>query len=405
MRVLLAHNFYRSGAPSGEDIVYRNERSMLEAGGVEVIPFERYNDDIDDSTFARRVSLALEVAWSRRTCGELSALLRKSRPDVAHFHNTFPLITPSAYAACRDLGVPVVQTLHNYRLVCPGALLLRDGRPCEDCIGTSLLPALLHRCYRHSLAATGAQVWTLLRNRLNGTYRNLVDRYIALTRFAASRLAAGGLPPGRIEVKPNFLPVSPPAGKGGGGYAAYAGRLSEEKGVRTLLAAWRRLPGFPLRILGEGPLLAELELQAREEGLSMSFRGHCSKEELLDIVGRAEFLVVPSICYEGFPMALVEAYACGTPVVASRIGSLDELVEEGVTGMKFEPGNPLDLAAKVGLLRKDRGRLAAFRNEGRKAFEARYTAGKNLPALLGIYEKAIDDAGGSGRTGRTAAHG
>jgi glycosyltransferase involved in cell wall biosynthesis len=396
MKVLLAHNFYRSSAPSGEDAVYRNERSLLEAGGIEVVPFERFNDEIDDSTLARQVSLALRGAWSRRTHAELSAFLRRTRPDVAHFHNTFPLISPSAYAACRDRGVPVVQTLHNFRFICPGALLLRDGRPCEACVGTSLFPALRHRCYRGSLTATGAQVWTLVRNRFRGTYRNLVHRYIALSGFAAVRLAEGGLPADRIEVKPNFLPVSPPVGKGDGGFAVYVGRLQEEKGVRTLLAAWRELPGFSLKVIGDGTLRAEMERQARREGLPVEFCGYRTKEEVLGMVGRSEMLIVPSVCYEGFPMALLEAYACGTPVVASRIGSLDELVVEDATGVKFEPGNSRDLAAKAGSLRKDRARLAALRRGARWMFEMKYTAENNFPALLGIYERAMDDSAGNG---------
>jgi len=395
MRVVLAHDHYRSSAPSGEDAVFRNERALLERRGHTVIAFERFNDDIDDDSFAKRVGLALEGAWSKRAYEDLSDLLRRTRPDVAHFHNTFPLISPSAYAACRDFGVPVVQTLHNYRFICAGALLTRQGQPCEDCLGTTLLPALRHRCYRGSFAATSAVVWMLASNRARAVYRTLVDRYIALTKFAASRFVAGGLPTGRIEVKSNFLPDAPAAGPGHGGYAVYVGRLSEEKGVRTLLDAWQALAGFPLKILGEGPLRGELEMRARDANIAVEFLGFRPHGEVLETVAGAALQVIPSECYEGFPMVALEAYACGTPVVASRLGSLDEIVDDGVCGMKFEPHNASDLAAKANGLLADREALQTMRAKTRAHFEENYTAERNYARLLDIYHAAQRESHGA----------
>jgi glycosyltransferase involved in cell wall biosynthesis len=397
MRILLAHDYYRSSAPSGEDAVFRNERELLERNHNEVIAFERFNDDIDDSRLGNRVQLALDGAWSKPTYEQLSELVRRTHPDLAHFHNTFPLISPSAYAACRDNGVPVVQTLHNYRLVCAGALLARNGRPCEDCVGTSLLPALRHRCYRGSLTATSAVVWMLASNRWRGVYQGLVNRYIALSEFAASKLIAGGLPSPRMEVKPNFLPNAPPMGQGDGDYAIYVGRLSEEKGVRTLLDAWKQINNFPLKILGDGPLRSELERQARQNALEVEFLGFRPREEVLDIVAAAEIQIVPSEWYETFGMVVLEAYACGTPVLASRIGSLDEIVVEGESGAKFEPGNPDDLVKKLNTLRADRGRLSAMRRGARALFEEKYTADRNYSKLLEIYDRARADFAEAGR--------
>ena len=391
MKVLLAHNHYRSSSPSGEDAVFRNERQLLIDNGSDVISYERFNDDIDESSFEKRVKLALDGAWSRQSYKDISALIRKHRPTIAHFHNTFPQISPSAYKACQDNGVPVVQTLHNYRFICPAAVLMRDGKPCEECIGTSLLPALRHRCYRGSLAATGAQVWTIASNRWRGTYRNQVNRYIALTQFAARKLAAGGLPGGRIEVKPNFLPEAPPAGKGEGGYAVYVGRLSEEKGVRTLLTAWKEIPGLPLKILGDGPLRQAMETQARQDGLDVEFLGFRAREDILDIVGQGALQIVPSEWYEGFPMVILEAYACGTPVVASRIGSLEEIIVEDKTGVKFEAGNIKDLAEKVNAMWADKGKLGLMRHNARMVFDQNYTDEKNFAHLMGIYQRAIED--------------
>ena len=394
MKILLAHNYYRSSAPSGEDAVFRNERQLLERNGIEVVPFERFNDDIDDSTVGKRIMLAKNYAWSPETYHELSALIRRTRPELAHFHNIFPLISPSAYAACRDAGVPVVQTLHNFRFVCPGAMLLRNGRPCEDCLRYGLLPALLHRCYRDSFTATLSQVWTIACNRRRGTYRNMVDHYITLTGFAAGRLAAGGLPAGRMSVKPNFLPDPPSAGTGAGGYAVYVGRLAEEKGVRTLLSAWRGMPGFPLKMVGSGPLREELAERIGREGLNVELAGMLNREKLLDIAAGASMQIVPSECYEGFPLVVLEALACGTPVVASRIGSLDEIVEEGETGVKFAAGDSAALAEKVGGLFADKPRLGWMRRRSRALFESSYTAEINFIKIMEIYRRVL--AGRSG---------
>ena len=390
MRILLAHNYYRSIAPSGEDAVFLHERTLLESRG-EIVPYERHNDDIDESTLGRKIRLGLNAAWSRKTYEELCALIHKARPEIAHFYNTFPLITASAYAACQDKGVPVVQTVQNYRFVCPNGLLLRGGKPCEDCFGTNFLPAIRHRCYRASLPATGAVVWSLLNNRWRGTYNNLVNRYIAPTQFGANKLIQGGLPMHRMEVKPNFLPVIPALGTGSGGYALFAGRLSPEKGLRNLLEAWKSVKGLPLKIAGEGPLREELQSYATMHNLPVEFLGCVSYSEVLELTRDAIFLVVPSEWYEGFPMVVVQALACGTPVIASRLGSLDEIVEEGKTGLKFEAGNPRDLAIRVNELASDRPRLARMRIQARSTFEEHYTAEKNYSELMEIYQNAICD--------------
>jgi len=388
MKVLVAHEYYRSGAPSGEDSVYRNECELLRSNGVEVVPFECFNDDIDDRTLGSRVRLAVDAAWSERTYRTVSELVRSTRPDLAHFHNTFPVMSPSAYAACRDNGVPVVQTLHNYRLVCPGALMTRDGRPCEACIGRVPLPALVHRCYRDSLPATAAVVWMLQSNRFRGSYDRLIDRFIALTTFAAGKFAAGGLPRDRIDVRPNFLAGTADVGQGRGGYAVYVGRLSSEKGVRTLVDAWRHVRGLPLLMVGDGPLRQELEATVAKHALDVRFLGIRAHDEVLRLVGDATLQVVPSECYEGFPMTLVEAYACGTPVVASRIGSVDEIVVEGECGLKFDPKNAADLAGKVRSLCAEPDRLRSMRRRARAEFEARYTPERSFRRLVSIYQRA-----------------
>lgn len=390
MRVLLGHNYYRTSAPSGEDTVVRNEKELLQRGGIEVVSYEVHNDDIDDSSIARMLKIGLETAWSRKTYQAVSRLVKRTRPDIAHFHNTFPQISPSAYAACRDNSVPVIQTLHNYRFICPGGLLQRNGRPCEDCVGTNLVPALWHRCYRGSLTATGALVWMLTRNRWQGTYQTLVDRYIALTNFAASRLVEGGIPQNRLSIKPNFLPDVSAPGPGDGGYAVFAGRLSVEKGLHTLITAWESLREVPLKIFGDGPLREELTDLVSKKALPITFHGFCDRATVLHAIGHAVFQVVPSEWYEGFPMTILEAYASGTPVVCSRIGSLEEIVREGETGIAFKPGDAIDLVRAARSLIQDPVRLHRMRRNARSEFLSRYSSDKNFDLLMDIYHQVLN---------------
>jgi len=231
----------------------------------------------------------------------------------------------------------------------------------------------------------------LASNRWRGTYTNLVNRYIALTKFAAAKLVAGGLPADCMEVKPNFLPSTPDPQHSKGDYVVFVGRLSEEKVVRTLLTAWQDVRGLPIRILGDGPLRVELEQRARQQILPVEFLGFRAKEEILSIIGRARFQIVPSEWYEGFPMVILEAFASGIPVVASRIGSLDEIVADGVTGVKFTAGDARDLAEKVNGLCPD---FVTIENMGRAAraiFEEQYTADASFTQLTGIYRRAAED--------------
>lgn len=388
MRVLLAHNFYRSTAPSGEDTVYREERALLERNGVEVIPHERQSDELDTAGVLKLARSALDASWSDASARELSSLIERTRPDVAHFHNTFPLISPSAYGACVAAGVPVVQTLHNYRLICPGAMLYREGVPCEDCVGASLLPALRHRCYRNSLPATASVVNMLWSNRRRGTYSSLVQRYVALTEFARERFIAGGLPADRIAVKPNALTSPPPVGTGEGGHAVFVGRLSAEKGVHTLLEAWKALPDIRLKVAGDGPMRAQLEAQARRDGINVEFMGRLARSRVAEVMGEASFAVVPSQWYEGFPMVVVEAFACGTPVVASRLGSLAEIVREGINGRLFTPADPQALVAAVRAMLHAPEALQEMRKNAREEFESRYSAAASFQTLMEIYQRA-----------------
>jgi glycosyltransferase involved in cell wall biosynthesis len=395
MKVLLIHNKYRTSAPSGEDIAVNNERRMLESRGVQVAVFERCNDDLDDSSLMAKTAMAVNTIWSQRSRSDLRTVLRDVRPDIVHVHNTFSMLSPSVYGACKAAGVPIVQTLHNFRFFCPSALFLRDGKPCEDCLDKSLLQSVRHRCYRGSLAATATLAAMLTLHRAIGTYSRDIDRYIALTEFARSKVTKGGVAAHKVVVKPNFVPDPPLPGRGGGGYVVFVGRLLEGKGTETLVAAWRHLPSVTLKIVGDGALRSALENIAKAERLNIEFMGMRSRTEVLQAVSNAEFLVVPSEWYEGFPMVIAESFACGTPVLASRIGSLEELVKEGVTGRKFAAADPQGLAAAVRIMLADKSSLRDMREHAREYFDGHLTEQANYHALVNIYTDVIAGAGRS----------
>ena len=251
----MLHNHYQQ--PGGEDQVFEVEGALLEAHGHRVLRYTQHNDSVADMT---RAELAKATVWNTVAYRELRTLIREEQPQVAHFHNTFPLISPAAYHAARAERVPVVQTLHNYRLICPSALFFREGRVCEDCSGKAVpWPGVAHACYRGSRSSSAAVAAMLTAHRVLGTWSRAVDAYIGLTEFARQRFVRGGLPAEKIVVKPNFVHPDPGAGGGDGEYVLFVGRLSEEKGVDTLLKAWKRpRVRVPLKIVGDGPLVPEV---------------------------------------------------------------------------------------------------------------------------------------------------
>jgi glycosyltransferase involved in cell wall biosynthesis len=383
MRILLVHNFYQHSG--GEDAVYATEGELLEARGHSVIRYSIDNRRIDRMGPTR---LAAATLWNRDSARELERLVESEKPDIAHFHNTFPLVSPAGYHAVRGARIPVVQTLHNYRLLCANALLFRSGRTCLDCVGKRIgWPGVLHACYRDSRIASAGVVTMQTLHRAIGTWSRKVDAYIALTRFARDQFAGGGLPAEKIHIKPNFLP-DPGPGDGGGGYALFVGRLSKEKGLRTLIDAWATLPAeWPLRVIGDGPM-EDLAREAQAAIPGFEWLGRLSAGEVLKAVGGAAFVVMPSECFEGLPRVVIESFAKGTPVVASDIGSLAELVEPGCNGLLFPSGDARSLAARARELFEDPESLARMRRSARAEYEARYTADANHSILMHIYEQA-----------------
>jgi glycosyltransferase involved in cell wall biosynthesis len=365
------------------------EAALLARRGVEVLRYDRTNDDIGSPLAA-----AFDTVWSRRARLDIAALLRRERPDVVHVHNIWYRISPSVYAACREAGVPVVQTLHNFRMFCANALLLRDGRPCEECVGATPWRSVRHGCFRGSRLATAPVALSEWLHAARGTWKSAVDRYIALTQFALERFVAAGVPRGRIGVKPNFLADPPsPAGEAGTG-ALFVGRLTPEKGIPVLLDAAARSPhrDFCLEIVGDGSLRDVVDRAAAQSGGRIRVAGVKRRDSCLEAMRRAQFVVVPSVCYENFPLAIVEAFACGTPVLASRLGAMAEIVEDGRTGRLFAPGDAADLASAMAWLTDHPAECAVMGRAARAVFEARYTADMNFATLMSIYRQVSPGA-------------
>lgn len=362
------------------------EAAMLRRHGHNVVEYCLHNDAIEEMS---RPRAAARTIWSSAAYRELRRLLQQQRPQIAHFHNIFPLISPAAYYACRGEGVPVVQTVHNFRLLCANALLFRDGAVCEDCLGKLVAwPALLHKCYRGSRAASGAAMAMLAAHRAIGTWRRVVARYIAPTEFVRRTLVRGGLPAHKVVVKPHFTNGDLPPGGGRGGYVLFAGRLAAEKGVETLLEAWRRLGGgFALKIAGDGPL-APLAREAAARDPAIEWLGWQAGERVRALMAEAAFVVVPSGTYETFGLVVIEAYAAGTPVLAPAAGALAELVEEGRTGWHFKPADADHLADKLRQILADPAATAEMRPAARREFALKYAEEPNYAALMAIYAQA-----------------
>ncbi|MGB3652518.1 MAG: glycosyltransferase family 4 protein [Rivularia sp. (in: cyanobacteria)] len=382
MRILSIHNQYQ--IRGGEDESSESEQRLLREMGHTVDVYQEHNDRVADIGTVR---MALRTVWSQESYNIVKQKLSSSKYDIVHIQNFFPLVSPSVYYAAKSEGVPVVQTLRNYRLLCPNGLFFRDGKVCEDCMGKSIpLPGVLHGCYRESRPASGAVATMLTVHSAMRTWTKMVDKYICLTEFARQKFIAGGLPAEKIVVKPNFINPDPGVGEGAGGYALFVGRLSIEKGLDTLLSAWEHLDvKIPLKIVGDGPLAGEV-VEAAKRIPQVEWLGRRPMSEVHQLMGEAMFLVFPSKWYETFGRVAAEAFAKGTPVIAANIGAIAELVDSGRTGLHFSPGNSEDLASKVQWAIENQTKLTQMRQEARAEFESKYTAQQNYHRMMEIYD-------------------
>ena len=389
MKILLVHNYYK--LRGGEDEVFEREKQLLVSAGHEVMEYTRHNDEINRYGLLEVATLPLRTIWAWDSCRDFRELLQREKPDVAHFHNTFPLISPSAYYSCSAAGVPVVQTLHNPRLICPAGTLYRNGQPCGDCVGRAFpWPAVQHACYQDSHVRSVLPASMLVTHRWFGTWKSKVDKYVVGTEFFRQKFIDAGIVPEKIFVKPHFVENDPGIREKPGQYALFAGRLASEKGVPTLLAAWQTLQDIPLKIRGEGPLSETVQKAANLSNSPIAVLPRVSQKDLFDLIKGARFLVWPSEgYYETFGLIAIEAFACGVPVIASSTGAMGEIVQDGTTGLHFRAGDSLDLAEKVKWAWSHPADLELMGKRARGEFEAKYTRERNYMVLRDIYERVL----------------
>lgn len=388
LRVLLAHDYYQR--PGGEDVAFENEVELLRRRGHPVETYVRRNEELEEIS---DLGAAIAAVWSAQSKRELEALIRWFKPDVLHFHNTFPLISPAAYYAASGPGIQVIQTLHNYRLTCPAATHFRDGGICEDCLGKAVpWPAVLHGCYRESRPQNLVVAAMLSSHKAIGTFSHHVNIYVAVSRTMEEVLIRGGVPRERIRLKANFM-HDPGVGQGPREGALFVGRLAEEKGVLTILEAWEELRGIPLTILGGGPLEGRIRREIRERRLEMvEVKGHVPHGEVLESLRTARLLLAPSLSYEGLPTTVIEAFGCGTPAVVSNRGATAEMVEDGRDGLTIPPGEARKLAMAVRQICEDEDLGRRLGRAARRKYERAYSPENNYEQLMAIYLEAREGA-------------
>ncbi len=384
-RVVMFHNEYAE--PGGEDLSASMESALLRDRGIEVLDYRASNRDVLRGSRSDLAVTMWRSHFNRRVYADVRRFCRERRPQVAHVQNFWFALSPAVHAACHHEGVATVQTLRNYRLLCVNAFLMRDGRPCEDCVGKVPWRGIMHACYRDSRLSSALVARMIQYNRWRGTWNDDVDVFVALTPFARGRFIAGGLPADRLVIKPNTVAdpgPAPPPGKG----AVFVGRLSPEKGIEALLAAWESLPGIPLTIVGDGPLRETTERAAARAG-HITFLGRRSSQECFDAIRQSALLVMASRWYEGFPRVIVEALAVGRPVVAPRLGSMADLVRDGVTGLLYDPGSAADLARCVEQIANRPSVAVEMSRAARAEYESAYAPESNAAQLLDVYRQAL----------------
>ncbi len=385
MRILSIHNRYL--IRGGEDQSRELEEKLSQEQGNQVDIYEENNNRVAE---IGKVRVAIRTVWSTESYQIVRQKLTENSYNIVHVQNFFPLISPSVYYAANKQGVPIVQTLRNYRLLCANSYFFRDQKVCEDCLGKIIpWPGVVHGCYRDSKLGSLVVVTMQTLHRAISTWKKMVNLYITLTDFTRQKFIQAGLPADKIVVKPNFVYPDPGMGEGNGNYAIFIGRLSPEKGLDTLLAAWQLLGGkIPLKIIGDGPLSNQVR-EAVTKLPYVKWLGRLPIQEVYTLIGEAKFLIFPSQWYETFGRVAIEAFAKGTPVIASNLGNMSSMIESGRTGFHFSPGDPNDLAALVEYALTHPEKLRKMRFEARSEFEAKYTAQQNYHKLMDIYKLAI----------------
>jgi glycosyltransferase involved in cell wall biosynthesis len=396
LKVLLAHNFYGFAAPSGENSVYLAEVELLKSHGHSIIEFTRHSDEIRDRGFIGELQGALATPWNPFTAKKIRQLLKTEKPDILHVHNTFPLLSPSIFHAVKEFPTATVLTLHNYRIFCAAAIPMRNNLSCTECLEKqSIFPALVYGCYRESRLATLPLTIMIGLHRRLETWSRLIDAFIVLTEFQKDKMVEAGLPAEVVHIKPHFYP-DPPLPlpwREREEKIVYIGRMGKEKGVHVLIEAWRLWgeSAPKLEMIGEGPEWRKIRELVHGEKLDdkITFLGQLPFSKGQELLAKAKLLVLPSLCFEGFPMVIREALALGVPVAASRIGAIPFIIKDGANGVMFTPGDSTDFLKRVKVLWENSVQLSSFAEAARKEFEKNYTADTNYNTLMEIYKEAI----------------
>ena len=384
--ILIVHNYYQ--IPGGEDTVVANEKKMLERHGHKVILYSRNNAELKQMSKIRILFLPFTTVFNLRTYKEIKKQIRRENIDVVHVHNTLNLISPAVYYAARSMNVPVVQTVHNFRLLCPGATFYRDGHICEDCVKNGLKCAVKYSCYRGSKAQTLVCAISTWLHRTTGIYGKI--NYICLTEFNKDKLLQlKHIKPERVFVKPNFvennsfIPEEERLNQ-----FVFVGRLDKLKGVDILFEAWKRMGEGAIKLIvcGMGPMEGWCKSFIKENVVNIEMRGFVPNDEALKIIANSKALVLPTQWYEGFPMSIVEAFSVGTPVICSDLGNAGSVVEEGITGYKFRYDSIESIMSAI-----DKMREKPLNTEKiKKIYEIKYSENANYKILNDIYASISD---------------
>jgi glycosyltransferase involved in cell wall biosynthesis len=387
MKILLVHNKYQLAG--GEDTVVAQERQLLEDHNHVVVPYSRSNEDVSAMDRLQKATMPINAVWSRSSLKEFSALVEQEQPDVIHVHNTHYMMSPAIYYATDK--IPIVQTLHNYRLMCPSAVFYRDNHVCEDCLGKFFaLPGVMHKCFRESRAQSLIVAANTAFHRAIHTWDKRIHAYIALTDFMQDKLVSGGLPAQKIHVKPHFVQDPGVQKTSPGDYFLYVGRLSDEKGILDLIQAFATLPShIPLKVAGTGPLEPKILAQIESQGIkSIELLGNQSHDRVLTLMRSARALIFPSVCYETFGMAIIEAFSIGLPVIGSDLGSRDTLIQKKQAGIVYETGNIAQLSEKALWAWDHPNEMLEMGRKARQVYLQQYTPDVNYRRLMEIYDKA-----------------
>lgn len=392
MNILICHNLYKHRGGEGETVL--KEKAILESEGHKTGLFLKDNRDIDRYNWIQKIIAFLNIPFSVITYKRLRDRLKKERPDVVHIHNIFALLSPSIYFLLHRMTIPIVQTVHNYRFLCLNGLFLNNrGQVCELCKRGNFFNGILHKCYRNSYIQSLGMAVAIYIIRKLVIYRNKINIFITPSKFLKGKLLESGIADRKIEVKPHFVECEKikPSYKFRN-YAVFMGRLSREKGLFTLVKAWKEIPDITLKIVGNGQASEELQDLTVRAGIeNVEFLGFKEGDERFEILKRAMFMVFPSECYENMPYAILESFACAVPVIASNIGGLRELIGDGITGLHFQAGNTKDLARKISMLSKDKELLLRMRHNSRRYAEDFFSERIGYKNIIDVYKKAVNN--------------